>query len=325
MSARVRGGVIALLVTLAPAARADPGSASAAEALFREAVIAQQHGRYAEACDKLAESNRLERAVGTEYNLGVCYELTRRVASARRAYLGAASLAAAKGNAVVAKDARMHATKLEATVPRLVLRRAPSAATATVTCDDAPVDPEAGELEVDPGPHRIHASATGRASFDLVTDIALGQRTEVVVALDPLPPVAAGSGPVPGPAPPEPPPERRAELTTAPLAFVGLAMAGAGVIALGAGAVFAYRGASGKDDSGCRDGRYCPDEAAASRLRDAKASADVATFATAAGAILTAGGLALYLFTPRRAVRAGLTWTPAGAGVALAGELPMLP
>src|SRR4051812_27749418 len=103
-------------------ASADPASARQADKLFKQASDALALKRYDEACPKLEESDRLERAVGTEYNLAVCYELSHRPASARRKYLEVAAFAQKVGKDATAKEATERAKKLDLVVPRLVIR-----------------------------------------------------------------------------------------------------------------------------------------------------------------------------------------------------------
>ena len=76
-------GVIALLalVTLArPAVAQSTSDKAAAQAQFDEARKLLKMGDTAAACDKLAESQRLEPAVGTLLNLATCYEKLGRTA-----------------------------------------------------------------------------------------------------------------------------------------------------------------------------------------------------------------------------------------------------
>src|SRR6185295_18781275 len=71
------------------------GNEVAAEALFGEAKKLAAAGKYAEACPKFAESNRLDRGAGTMIHLGDCYEKNKQSASAWATYKEAASAAQA--------------------------------------------------------------------------------------------------------------------------------------------------------------------------------------------------------------------------------------
>jgi len=78
-AARVVAAAAALVAMGGDARAAD---APAAQALFDEAKRAMADGRWAEACPKLEESERLDPSIGTAFNLARCYEHVGRIASA---------------------------------------------------------------------------------------------------------------------------------------------------------------------------------------------------------------------------------------------------
>src|SRR5690242_9793251 len=75
----MRGIVIVVLLS-ASVARAD--DKATADRLFDEGRAAMAAKDYASACPKLEESQRLDPALGTLLNIGLCYEGQGRVASA---------------------------------------------------------------------------------------------------------------------------------------------------------------------------------------------------------------------------------------------------
>ena len=75
---------ICLLALSAGSARAQSQTAdqAAAEILFQEGIHLLDEKKFAEACPKLEESVRLERAPGALLNLAACYEGLGKTASA---------------------------------------------------------------------------------------------------------------------------------------------------------------------------------------------------------------------------------------------------
>jgi thioredoxin-like negative regulator of GroEL len=84
--------LLATSLVLAPTlARAD--DTAGAQALFNDGKKLMTSGKYADACPKLEESQRLAPAIGTKFNLADCYEHTGRLASAWAAFLSVAAAA----------------------------------------------------------------------------------------------------------------------------------------------------------------------------------------------------------------------------------------
>jgi hypothetical protein len=166
----------------APPAFAEPRDAAAAEALFRQGREAADAGDHATACEKFKESNRLDPALGTVFNIADCEEKLGRLATAWQLFQEVAQrLPANDDRQGIAKE---RARTLEPRLPRLAVRLAEKAPADTHVQRDG-VDLGAASLDtalpVDPGPHSVTATAAGyeKRVFNVVLREAESQTIEV--------------------------------------------------------------------------------------------------------------------------------------------------
>lgn len=185
--------VVAVLGALAGSAHAQ--ARAAAEVAFREGRALMKAGRYAEACKKLALSERLDPGAGTLANLGVCHQKLGKLASAWADLNEAADLAAQEGETKRAKTIRAYAHSLEPRLSRLRLRVAgPRPAGLAVTRDGKDVTLLLGAaVPVDPGTHVIEARAKGTPPWKKQVTVA-GEGKTVTVEIPALT-VAKGEAP----------------------------------------------------------------------------------------------------------------------------------
>lgn len=283
-------------IALAPAtarAQASANDAAVAEVLFDEGKKLMAEGRLAEACPKLAESNRLDTGIGTLLFLGDCYEKNGQVASAWATFREAASLAQ-KGADAREKLARDRAGALEPALPHLTIA-VPAASRVqglVITRDGLDVGAVQWDiaLPMDPGRHVLRATAPGRAPWQTTVDVARATPARVDVPLLP-------------PAPSTPPASREPSGREAPRAggtqrLIGLGLVGVGAVGLGVGTYFGLAAKSRADDSAA----HCAGSACDStglELRDgARSRADVATVAFVAGGATLVVGAVVWLLAP---------------------------
>lgn len=150
---------------------AQPRDAAAAEALFRQGREAADSGDFATACEKFKESNRLDPAVGTVFNIADCEERLGRLATAWQLFQEVAQrLPPGDDRQGIAKG---RARALEPRLPKLAVRLSATAPAGTLVQRDG-VELGAASLEtalpVDPGPHQVSAGAPGHQTrvFDVV-------------------------------------------------------------------------------------------------------------------------------------------------------------
>lgn len=182
MLARTRLACLACVLLLAPAARAQSRDRATAEALFRAGREAAEHGDFATACARFNESNRLDPAPGTVFNLGDCNEKIGKLASAWQRYQEVIQKLPPSDPRVTV--AQQHSAALEARVPHLTLRLGPGASSdASVSRDGV----ELGRasfglpLPVDPGDHTVTVSAPGRAEKRYSVSLREGESRDLAV------------------------------------------------------------------------------------------------------------------------------------------------
>jgi hypothetical protein len=214
------GASVALSSSSASAQPAPPGNPAMAEALFQQARELFKQESYAAACPKFAESQRLEPKLGTLLNLAVCHEKLGKIATAWAEYTSAATIAGREGSKDRDREvfARERVADLEKRLARVTLQSSSPPAGLRVALDDQPMDLTAlnSPLPIDPGKHRIAASAPGKIDWSTTIDVPSEQASLPVL----IPPLQAAPEPPPAPIAPSPVP---APLAPAAMPFVAVA------------------------------------------------------------------------------------------------------
>jgi serine/threonine-protein kinase len=309
--------LIVLLAALFPsrAAAADPPLLSldldpravAAEALFDQGRRLSGAGRYAEACARFIDSERLDHGVGTLLNLADCYEKNGQTASARAGFRAVVAAAIAEQQPDRERIAWDREIALLPTLARL-----------TITPPRSGLPPGSevhrdgillhralwgAPVPVDPGDHVIVVSAPGKV--DYATTVHVPRQAAITITAR-IP--ALRSRPAPPPVAPAPvlaPPPSRHPRATAGLVLMGLSGAGVAV-----GTIFGVRALGLKGDAGPHCKNDSCDEVGTSLRADAGVAGTASSIAFAASAATLAAGLVLYVTAPPRSgitVSAGLS------------------
>jgi hypothetical protein len=270
-------------VAALPVARtASPADRAAAQALFDEGRQLMAEGRTAEACPRFEESQRLDSGLGTQYHLADCYEAVGKLASAHTLFLEVAAQAEALGQKRREQLARERAEAVLPKLPKLSIDVPHAAAKELLIERDGSVvgRPQWGlAVPVDPGVHRVRASAPGYASWQVEVDIPNDPAVRRVSV---------------------PPLERRASFLTPTSRKIGLGALGVGVAALGVGGVFAVQAHSKNQDSnraGCTRGT-CPTDGSRALRQAAVDAGNRATWAVGAGLVSLAAAAVLFWVVP---------------------------
>jgi tetratricopeptide (TPR) repeat protein len=300
--------------------RRDP---VAAETLFEDARKLMNAGKYADACPRLEESQRLDPGVGTLMYLGLCYEQTGRSASAWSTYRSAESAATHAGQAERAKIARDRANALAPKLLRLVIRVTPgNPANLEITRDGVPLGQAAWgvAVPVDPGKHTVTAAAPGRVAWNSTLEVMSGTAETLlnVPLLQEAPLEAATALPKVRNDAAQPPSRPQSSLgtTAAPMLdrnaagnssdgrtqrWFGLGLGAAGLVGVGIGTVFALESSSKSSDAekyriGASNGYRDPGYDLNQQALDAK---KIATIGFAVGGAALVGGAVLFLTAPK--------------------------
>lgn len=323
--------IAAVTIGLAWPSLAHANDPATAQMLFDQAKKLMAQDRYAEACPKLEESQKLDPAGGTLLHLAVCREREGRIATAWALYSDALSQAKRDKRGDRAKFAHERIDVLVPRLPKMRVRVAPANRSLRgfkLTRDDVAVgEAQWGEsVPVDPGARVMKAQADGHKTWTVKVDVPT-QPNEVTVEVPELEsdPQAKETA-----APPKPEEKKRSvsyEDTTRgdTQRTLGIAGIGVGVVGLGIGAVFGLISISKKNaaDEQCRgpELNLCTQKG----VDDGQSAVDagnISTIAFIAGAALAAGGAVLYFTAPDAAtpVAVAPTFGPNAAALSLTAK-----
>ncbi len=289
--------VMCVMFAAGSAHAADP---AAAQALFDDAKKLVAEGRWAAACPKLEESQRLDPGMGTEFHLASCHEHIGRNATAWAEYLDVASAAKTAGQGAREKAARDRAAALEPLLSRMKIIVPNDTPGLVVTRDGVEVGRGqwGAALPLDQGPHLLVARAPGKKTWERNIRLLADARTvEVSVPVLPDEPTGVVVPPAPLPvgeaaASVDPERGRGARIAGATLAIVGLA-------GIGVGTGFGLMSKSKHDDAQghCTASNQCDTDGLGLRS-DAIRDGTISTVAFIAGGAALATGAILWLTAP---------------------------
>jgi hypothetical protein len=280
----------------------DPTSAqrALAETLFYAGKGLMQENQVARACEKFAESYRLDPTPGTLLNLGVCHEQEGKLASAWGEFRQAIAEARRSNRPDREELAKAEIAKIEPDLPfvKITVPREVRVPGLSVSMNGVPLEEGAWELElpVDPGTSEITALAPNYKQE--TKHITIEKRQHLTLQLAPL---------EPGPPP---------FMTTKRV--IGFSAMAAGVALAGAGAAFGVMALNNKSTSNANcpswfDEQRCT-QAGSSAMSTAYTDAWVADIGIGVGAAAFLTGAALVLFGGQAspATTVGFTAGPRG-------------
>ena len=266
-----------------------------AQVLFEEATSLFERGAWDQACAKFLASDELDPRGGTLLNLALCREKQGRTASAWMAYSEARNRSLKEARPERVAFAEKKVAELKLLLPRLrVVVAETNSVEVRVDGQRLPAAAWNTGVPVDPGDHRIEATAPARKAFSMGVRAVNGEETTASV------PVLA--------------PDRVVVIERLPAAhrssWVGFATVGAGVAAVGVGAVFGVQALAKRSDaeSLCASG-FC-EEGRAANEEGVRASW-VSNVGIGIGLVAIAAGVYLLLRQPAGTTRSAVQSTPA--------------
>ncbi len=287
---RAAGALAALLI--AGDARAQSADESArAERLFTEAMGLIESGNYAEACPKLEASERMDPALGTQFNLALCEEKIGRYARAWRNFTAVEKLAHASGKRGREEAARDRLAELRPRVPHLVI--ATVERDVTVRLDGEVIERDLfGFVAVEGGTHTLEAIAAAKQRWSQtlsVEEATDGRGTAISIAIPALKsaPIVTRDRVVT---------REVTKETASGKRTAAYVLGGVGLVGVATGILTGVLVASAKSTAEASCTPTCADQSGRDAVSTGKALLPVNTAAWAAGAIgLGAGGVLWFL------------------------------
>jgi len=296
---RTIAAILALSSSLAFA-----GDKDKADSLFKQGKKLMAEKKYADACEDFEQSMKLDPGIGTELNIGHCYEEWGKLARAFKSYKSALKMAKDASDSRADKIEGL-VNQIDPSVPRLTMHVPKDADTSSVTIDGAAIADISQPILLDPGPHKVEYSTSTGGKKSKTIPIEKGGTYDANL-LD-LPIKAAQTADhVTSPPPPPPRPRHVAETSDPGKGYriAAFAVGGAGIVAIGVSSYLtlsaksSYNDALKKDCAGMTN--MCND-AGLKATHDARHKANIATIVFSAGLAAVGGGVVLYLLAPHEA------------------------
>lgn len=299
-----RATIVAVLIALCSVASAD--NRQRADALFKDGKKLMAEKRYADACAAFEESHKLDPGIGAQLNIARCYEEWGKLGRAFTTYQ-AAEKAARDANDKRAEDIKGLIAALDSQVPRLTVKPPKGAPKGfQVTMDKKPITVLGEAFVVDPGPKTLEWWVGDGPKKQKIVAIERGGESEVTLDIPKGTVVKpekgeGGDGTGDGNGEEKKAVPERAAVPGRAQRIGGIALGGAGVLAIGVSSVMTLS-ARGKYndalDMYCNGMKNMCNPQGLAITQDARSTANTATVIFLVGLAAVGGGVALYLLAP---------------------------
>lgn len=299
-----------LLASAAAFADVPSADSAAAQTLFDDGKKLMADGKFAEACPKLEESQRLDPTSGTIINLAACYEQQGRLATAWAGFLDAATAANRAGNPVREKEARDRAAALAPRLSKIVISVAGSDKLDGIEVKRNGTLVGKAQwgvaIPADQGSHKVIVSAPGRKTWEKDVVVKGGRDivTVQVPELEPASPMATPTLPaptapaaMPGPTTESSPtgPERPMTSSLSGQKIGALVVGGVGLAGVVVGSIFGLKAFSKHKEAAIYCDPQCHDQTGLDVKAEGMHASNISTVAFVLGGVGLAGGALLWL------------------------------
>jgi len=287
------GGTVLILGLVATSSYAQGTNARSAArereraSLYNEGLALVDAGRWEEALQKFQAVVAIRSAPRALVALALAQEKTGKLTAAKRTYVKVQADAREGGEIEMVEKASSSLTALEPLIPKLALKFAAGSIDAAITLDGVPVIAKPEGIDIDPGEHRIVATAQGYRPFELSFAVSQRQRKEILVELKREPDARASR--VTEPPPPDPAADRSSPSRFGPPLPVWI-LAGAGATATAVGLVVRFKARSDYDAASADcPGNHCFSDEAMTRGNAARSRMVAGTVIAGVGGLTIAG------------------------------------
>lgn len=296
----------------------SPKELEAAKKAFFEGLDFEKAEKWAEALKRFEEVAKVRMTPQVRFHIALCKEKMGLLIEALRDFEQAEADAKSEKVGTVLKEAPEHAAAIKGRIPKLKLKLPSDVEKFSVTVDGAAIDAQgADEISLNPGTHKVEASAEGRESFSADVPLAEGESKTLQIKL-PKPGEPVAKDPPP-PVQPDPTPSKKGPPVLA------LVVGGVGVLSLlGAGGFYLARSSvkSDLDESCGADGQSCqPDKADA--IANGRTYTTLTNVFAIVGLVGVTAGVVLYVTSPKdeapKAPATSLRLLPSAPGANVGG------
>jgi hypothetical protein len=266
-----------------------------AKKAFFEGIELENQNKWDEALKRFEAVAKVRMTPQVRFHIALCKEKLGMLIEALHDFELAEADAKSEKVEAVMKEAPEHAAAIKPRIPKLTIKVPSDVEGLSVTLDGNPIDPQgAEETLVNPGTHKIEASAEKRKPFSQEITLADGETKSVLVK---VPPIGEAPKDEPPPKDDTPPPPK----TSSGPPVAALVVGGIGVAALiGAGGFYLARQSVKSDlDSVCGDDRQsCPADKDGA-ISTGKTYTTLTNVFALVGVVGVGAGIVLYVTAPK--------------------------